>query len=268
MFDVAKLRKKIIEKTKFISIFRKNVNLHNQNNKNMKKLTLLMICLNFVLCSCNYHQKEAVAAEPSIIDDDELVDIVTADTMHFKVVYIFSAGCKPCLEHLKNEVRQFYLDRDTTQWKFYLVAQFNWLHCMVLDSATQELVELSFADNIRHFAAEYRRLLPSLGYDMSDVYFLYNAKWEKMPRQNDMIHKMFTSDKPYTVSEGVPQFLKADPQNHLCTQFVFECDEVKNVNGKIVPSAINKTYYGPADSYNMEKFDYHKHDTVYYSCGK
>lgn len=229
----------------------------------MKKLSCLIFSLIFVLCSCNYRQKEAVKAEPSIIDDDQLINIISSDTTHYKVVYIFSDVCKPCIEHLRDEMCQLYKNRDTSQWKFYLVATFNHLRCSVPDTATGELVELSFADNIRHFAAQYRHRLTALGYDMSDVYFLYNANWEMKPGLNDMIQRMFSSDKPYRSDEYVPQFLKADSENHLWTEFVCECDTFEIVNGKLVPQNIQNTYYKANDDYLLEKFDYCRHDTIY-----
>ena len=113
--------------------------------------------------------ESAKSVEPQLVSTDELVKLVVEDTTHWKVVYFFDAVCKPCREHLQKELREMYARHDTTQWRFYLVAGFNWLHVLTPDEEGN-LVEDTLG-TIKHYAEKYRKWLPSLGYDMKDVYF-------------------------------------------------------------------------------------------------
>ena len=155
--------------------------------KALRHITLLATVA-LALTGCNSHPAEeqdkpvltfeqVKAVEPSMLTTDEITRLVKSDTTHYKVVYFFDILCKPCLEHLRNELAAMYANRDTTQWRFYLVAGFNWLHRLIPDSVGN-LMEDTLG-NIAHFAKRYRDLLPSLGYDMNDVYMHYNPDWAR-----------------------------------------------------------------------------------------
>lgn len=225
-------------------------------------LAVAVVALGFSACrhsadrEAEELQKKALAAEPSILDSDQLADIITSDTTHYKAVFIFDAVCKPCRMHLRNEVRQLYRDCDTSMWRIFLVAKFEGL------SHGDPNRKDAFSDNIRHFASEYRTLLPSLGYDMDDVYFLYDARWNCYS-QADMIERMFTSDQPYQRKYGDPRFLRADPHNHLCTEFLYICNEYKITDGVFDRSTIVDSCYSADEMYVLEPFDYRHHDTAF-----
>ena len=152
----------------------------------LKHITLLaVVALAFIGCNSRPAEEQdkpvltfeqVKAVEPSMLTTDEITRLVKSDTTHYKVVYFFDILCKPCLEHLRNELAAMYANRDTAQWRFYLVAGFNWLHRLIPDSVGN-LVEDTLG-NIAHFAQRYRDLLPSLGYDMKDVYMHYNPLME------------------------------------------------------------------------------------------
>lgn len=165
---------------------------------------------------------QAKAVVPSLLTTDQLVRLITADTVHNKVVFFFDACCPPCRHALRHELAAMYASRDTAQWRFYLVAGFNWLHRLVPD-AEGNLVEDTLA-TFRHFAAQYKRLLPSLGYDTADLYFHYDPAWEHTQRGvfTPLAQRLFIlpkeADLPFRlVHEGMPQLFKTDRHNVLYT---------------------------------------------------
>lgn len=214
-------------------------------NKRFLFLTLLTVVL---LGGCSGGTGESIAegkndvlsfekakeAEPQLVSTDELVKFVGEDTTHWKVVYFFDAVCKPCREHLQNELREMYAGHDTSLWRFYLVAGFNGLHRLTPDEEGNRVEDT--LETIRHYAGVYRKLLPSLGYDMKDVYLHYDPTWEHtnsgvytpLAKRMFVVEPRKTAHGEVSVSheenetvpfrcawEGVPQLFKTDRHNRL-----------------------------------------------------
>ena len=202
--------------------------------------------------------EQVKAVEPSILTTDEITRLVKNDTTHYKVVYFFDILCKPCLEHLRNELAAMYANRDTAQWRFYLVAGFNWLHRLIPDSVGN-LVEDTLG-NIAHFAQRYRDLLPSLGYDMKDVYMHYNPAWEHTdtgvftPVFTPWANRMFCSDHPFRCQyEGSPQLFIADRHGRIA----IDCIVQKNKDGDTTDQ-----YYLPRCEYTLDTHCFHIPNTI------
>lgn len=235
----------------------------------MKQLSFVLMA--FVLMfsnSCTQPQRkqmqqESIAAGPAILNADELAKVLSSDTTHFKAVYFFSDICKPCQEHLRNELRKLYRSCDTNVWRIYLVAEFNALNRFVRD-ADGNMVEASVDDNISYFSEQYRTQLTELGYDMSDVCFFYDERWEldQGGDQSTVVKKAFTSDHEFEVTNGVPLFLVADPHNHIKTSLKVSREVVRVADGIPVLGPIATTYE-PICYYSLESFDYTKHDTIF-----
>ena len=188
--------------------------------------------------------EQVKAVEPSMLTTDEITRLVKSDTTHNKVVYFFDILCKPCLEHLRNELAAMYANRDTAQWRFYLVAGFNWLHRLIPDSIGN-LVEDTLG-NIVHFVKRYRDLLPSLGYDMNDVYMHYNPTWEHTDTGvfTPWAKSMFHSDHPFRCQyEGSPQLFIADRHGRIA----LDCIVQKNKDGDTTDQ-----YYSPRCEYTLD----------------
>ena len=230
----------------------------------IKHITLLtVVALMFVGCNnrpaeeqdkpvLTFEQVKAV--EPSMLTTDEITRLVKSDTTHNKVVYFFDILCKPCLEHLRNEMAAMYANRDTTQWRFYLVAGFNWLHRLIPDSIGN-LVEDTLG-NIVHFAKRYRDLLPSLGYDMKDVYMHYNPTWEHTDTGvfTPWAKSMFHSDHPFRCQyEGSPQLFIADRHGRIA----LDCIVQKNKDGDTTDQ-----YYLPRCVYTLDTHCFHIPNTI------
>lgn len=193
--------------------------------------------------------QRAKAVEPALLTTDELTRLIQSDTTHNKVVYYFDILCKPCLEHLKNEVAAMYSAHDTSQWRFYLVAGLNWLHRLVPD-AEGNLVEDTLG-NFAHFANKYRTLLPSLGYNLRDVYMHYNPAWEHTSTGvfTPWVKSLFkvpldtTEGIPFHCRyEGTPQLFKADSHNIL---YITLCSNSSAFSDTVVH------FYAPDDSYSI-----------------
>lgn len=198
--------------------------------------------------------EQVKAVEPSMLTTDEITRLVKSDTTHNKVVYFFDILCKPCLEHLRNELAAMYANRDTTQWRFYLVAGFNWLHRLIPDSVGN-LMEDTLG-NIVHFAKRYRDLLPSLGYDMNDVYMHYNPDWEHTDTGvfTPWAKSMFHSDHPFRCQyEGSPQLFIADRHGRIA----LDCIVQKNKDGDTTDQ-----YYSPRCEYTLDTHCFHIPNTI------
>ena len=198
--------------------------------------------------------EQVKAVEPSMLTTDEITRLVKSDTTHNKVVYFFDILCKPCLEHLRNELAAMYANRDTTQWRFYLVAGFNWLHRLIPDSVGN-LMEDTLG-NIVHFAKRYRDLLPSLGYDMNDVYMHYNPDWEHTDTEvfTPWANRMFHSDHPFRCQyEGSPQLFIADRHGRIA----IDCIVQKNKDGDTTDQ-----YYTPRCEYTLDTHCFHIPNTI------
>ena len=207
--------------------------------------------------------EQAKAEEPSLMSTDEIVALVKSDTTHKKVVYWFDYLCKPCREHLQNEIAKFYSDHDTAEWHIYLVAGLNGLHHSE-PGAGGKLVEVGPAENIRHFAKEYRELLPSLGFDMKDVYLHYDPVLEssatykeKYPEGDyfsQLANAMFHSDVDFRCEhDGIPQLFMADRTGQLLTDYyILISKEMDTLDA----------YYVPNDYYQFDIKDFNHHDTV------
>ena len=198
--------------------------------------------------------EQVKAVEPSMLTTDEITRLVKSDTTHNKVVYFFDILCKPCLEHLRNELAAMYANRDTAQWRFYLVASFNWLHRLIPDSVGN-LVEDTLG-NIVHFAKRYRDLLPSLGYDMNDVYMHYNPTWEHTDTGvfTPWAKSMFHSDHPFRCQyEGSPQLFIADRHGRIA----LDCIVQKNKDGDTTDQ-----YYLPRCEYTLDTHCFHNPNTI------
>ena len=196
--------------------------------------------------------------EPQLMTTDEIVGLVKSDTTHKKVVYWFDIMCKPCRQHLQDEIASFYALHDTTEWRIYLVAGFNGLHRYVPD-ADGNLVE--DANCISYYSAEYHKLLPSLGFDMKDVYMHYDPLWEKADAKEvypdgiftGLANMMFHSDVPFRCEfDGVPRVFKSDRDNQLLVDYCIFTE-----NGKDT-----LRFYIPDDSYKFEIDDFSRHDTI------
>lgn len=198
--------------------------------------------------------EQVKAVEPSMLTTDEITRLVKSDTTHNKVVYFFDILCKPCLEHLRNELAAMYANRDTTQWRFYLVAGFNWLHRLIPDSVGN-LMEDTLG-NIVHFAKRYRDLLPSLGYDMKDVYMHYNPTWEHTDTGvfTPWAKSMFHSDHPFRCQyEGSPQLFIADRHGRIA----LDCIVQKNKDGDTTDQ-----YYSPRCEYTLDTHCFYIPNTI------
>ncbi len=198
--------------------------------------------------------EQVKAVEPSMLTTDEITRLVKSDTTHNKVVYFFDILCKPCLEHLRNELAAMYANRDTALWRFYLVAGFNWLHRLIPDSIGN-LVEDTLG-NIVHFAKLYRDLLPSLGYDMNDVYMHYNPTWEHTDTGvfTPWAKSMFHSDHPFRCQyEGSPQLFIADRHGRIA----LDCIVQKNKDGDTTDQ-----YYSPRCEYTLDTHCFHNPNTI------
>lgn len=230
----------------------------------LKHITLLaVVALAFIGCNSRPAEEQdkpvltfeqVKAVEPSMLTTDEITRLVKSDTTHNKVVYFFDILCKPCLEHLRNELATMYANRDTTQWRFYLVAGFNWLHRLTPDSVGN-LVEDTLG-NIVHFARRYRDMLPSLGYEMKDVYMHYNPTWEHTDTGvfTPWAKSMFHSDHPFRCQyEGSPQLFIADRHGRIA----LDCIVQKNKDGDTTDQ-----YYSPRCEYTLDTHCFHKPNTI------
>ena len=230
----------------------------------IKHITLLaVVALAFIGCNSRPAEEQdkpvltfeqVKAVEPSMLTTDEITRLVKNDTTHYKVVYFFDILCKPCLEHLRNELAEMYANRDTAQWRFYLVAGFNWLHRLIPDSVGN-LVEDTLG-NIVHFAKRYRDLLPSLGYDMKDVYMHYNPDWEHTDTGvfTPWANRMFHADHPFRCQyEGSPQLFIADRHGRLA----IDCIVLKNRDGDTTDR-----YYSPRSIYTLDTHCFHIPNTI------
>ena len=207
--------------------------------------------------------EQAKAEEPALVSTDEIIALVKSDTTHKKVVYWFDYLCKPCREHLQNDIAKFYSDHDTAEWHIYLVAGLNGLHHSEPD-AEGNLVEEAPAENIRHFAKEYRKLLPSLGFDMKDVYLHYDPVLEsskdykeKYPEGDffsQLANAMFHSDVAFRCEhDGIPRLFVADRTGQLLTDYyILVNKELDTLDA----------YYVPNDYYQFDIKDFNHHDTV------
>ena len=173
--------------------------------------------------------EQVKAVEPSMLTTDEITRLVKSDTTHNKVVYFFDILCKPCLEHLRNELAAMYANRDTALWRFYLVAGFNWLHRLIPDS---------------------------LGYDMNDVYMHYNPTWEHTDTGvfTPWAKSMFHSDHPFRCQyEGSPQLFIADRHGRIA----LDCIVQKNKDGDTTDQ-----YYSPRCEYTLDTHCFHNPNTI------
>ena len=198
--------------------------------------------------------EQVKAVEPSMFTTDEITRLVKSDTTHNKVVYFFDILCKPCLEHLRSELATLYANRDTALWRFYLVAGFNWLHRLIPDSVGN-LMEDTLG-NIVHFAKRYRDLLPSLGYDMKDVYMHYNPDWEHTDTGvfTPWAKSMFHADHPFRCQyEGSPQLFIADRHGRIA----IDCIVQKNKDGDTTDR-----YYSPRSVYTLDTHCFHIPNTI------
>lgn len=198
--------------------------------------------------------EQVKAVEPSMLTTDEITRLVKSDTTHNKVVYFFDILCKPCREHLRNELAAMYANRDTTQWRFYLVAGFNWLHRLIPDSVGNLMDDT--LGNIVHFAKLYRDLLPSLGYDMNDVYMHYNPTWEHTDTGvfTPWANRMFHADHPFRCQyEGSPQLFIADRHGRIA----LDCIVQKNKDGDTTDQ-----YYSPRCEYTLDTHCFHNPNTI------
>lgn len=202
--------------------------------------------------------EQARQQEPKLMTTDEIVDLVKSDTTHKKVVYWFDIVCKPCRQHLQDEIASFYALHDTTEWRIYLVAGLNWLHRYVPD-AEGNLVQDT--NSISYYSAKYHKLLPSLGFDMKDVYMHYDPLWEKADAKEvypdgiftGLVNMMFHSDVPFRCEfDGVPRVFVSDRDNQLLVDYCIFTE-----NGKDT-----LRLYIPDDSYKFEIDDFSRHDTI------
>ena len=207
--------------------------------------------------------EQAKAEESALVSTDEIIALVKSDTTHKKVVYWFDILCQPCRHHLQHEIAEFYANHDTAEWHIYLVAGLNGLHHSEPD-AEGNLVEEAPAENIRHFAKEYRKLLPSLGFDMKDVYLHYDpvlessaAYKEKYPEGDffsQLANAMFHSDVAFRCEhDGIPRLFVADRTGQLLTDYyILVNKELDTLDA----------YYVPNDYYQFDIKDFNHHDTV------
>ena len=198
---------------------------------------------------------------PSLMSTDEIVALVKSDTTHKKVVYWFDLLCKPCRVHLENEIATFYVNHDTAEWKIYLVAGLNGLHYAV--PSDEGALEEDPAESIVHFAEEYRKLLPTLGFDMKDVYMHYDPVldrrdeyMEKYPEGffTQIANEMFYSDKAFHYgNDGVPKLIKADRDNQVQAGYYI----LINKNNDTLDKS-----FEPNDEYLFDIEDFARHDTA------
>ena len=205
--------------------------------------------------------EQAKEQEPSLMSTDEIVSRVKSDTTHKKVVYWFDVLCKPCRYHLQHEIAKFYADHDTAEWRVYLVAGLNGLHHAVPD-AEGNMVE-DPAGDIGHFAKEYREWLPSLGFDMKDVYMHYDPVMEERKAYEEMYpdgfftavaNGMFYSDVAFRCQhDGVPKFFVADRTGRLLTDYYVLINKERDTLD---------SFYAPNEDYLFDIADFSHHDTA------
>ena len=205
--------------------------------------------------------EQAKKQEPSLVSTNEIITLVKSDTTHKKVVYWFDILCKPCRHHLQYEIAKFYADHDTAEWRIYLVAGLNGLHHAVPD-AEGNLVE-DPAEDISHFAEEYRKLLPSLGFDMKDVYMHYDPVMEEHKAYEEkypdgfftaVANGMFHSDVAFRCQhDGVPQLFVADRTGWLLTDYYVLINKERDTLD---------SFYAPNEDYIFNITDFSHHDTA------
>lgn len=191
--------------------------------------------------------ERAKTVKPALVTTDQLVQLITSDTLHHKVIYIFDCCCKPCLENLRTDLRAMYLGHDTAQWRFYLVAGFNWIHRLVPD-AEGNLVEDTLG-NVSHFAARYRQLASQLGYSPDDLYLHYNPNWEHASEGvfTPLARRLFTlpdsaaARLPFRCRhEGMPQLWVCDRKGRLLTEvFIPQGQDDSDLAPSVGPAMVN-----------------------------
>ena len=205
--------------------------------------------------------EQVKAEEPSVMSTAEIIDLIKSDTTHKKVVYWFDLHYEPCLNHLQNEIASFYADRDTAEWRLYLVAGLNGLRLGEPDKEGNLVGNT--AEEIRYFAEEYRKYLPELGFDLKDVYLHYDLDLEYPSYREKyyngffsyLIGEMFHSDTVfYCHHDGIPKLFVADRDNALLTNYYILVDQHHN-------DTLDKFYY-PNDDYKFDVQDFMRHDTV------
>lgn len=165
---------------------------------------------------------EVKAAVPEVVSPDELAAIIRDDTLHNKIVYIFSAVCKPCMEHLREDIAPLCAQCDTSQWSVFLVATFAGLSHCTFDSLGNP-IEDSPMENICYYADEYHKLMKKYGIDSQFLHLVYSPDWQRGTGDSPFtpfVRSFFHADQPFSLPfEGVPQFLRAD--RHNCVQICF-----------------------------------------------
>ena len=238
----------------------------------MSFLLAVGVVMMSLACGCAGHSNEeehgevltfeqAKTQEPSLMSTDEVAALIKADTTHKKVVYWFDILCKPCRAYLQNEIADFYANRDTAEWRVYLVAGLNGLHHSVPD-AEGNLKE-DPAENISHFAEEYRKLLPSLGFDMKDVYLHYDPALEEHKAYEEqypngfftpLANAVFHSDKAFRCEhDGLPKLFVADRDNQLLTDYYILINKDRDTLD---------AFYTPTDYYQFDIDNFSHHDTT------
>ena len=172
---------------------------------------------------------EVKAAVPEVVSPDELAAIIRDDTLHNKIVYIFNAVCKPCMEHLREDIAPLCAQCDTSQWRVFLIATFAGLYRCTFDSLGNP-IEDSPMENICYFADEYHKLMKKYGINPQFLHLVYSPDWQRGTGESPFtpfVRSFFHADQPFFLpSEGVPQFLRADRHNHVEVCFT-HCFSIK-----------------------------------------
>lgn len=236
----------------------------------MKRTLLLLILPALVFCTagCRNRANEeetienkpfsferAKAVEPEMYSTDELVSLIQNDTTHWKVIYYFDLLSKQCRKQLSDELAKMYASHDTTQWRFYLVAGFNWLHRFSTDD--EGFMVEDTVDNFKYYAQQYRELLPSLGYDIKDLYIHYDPDWENAQSGvfTPLAKRIFYSDQDFRCStEGTPQLFKCNHHNFIQTDLCIILNSEGDTAGR---------YYCPNGEYSLDTLHFLEHHAIY-----
>ncbi len=90
---------------------------------------LLGSCKNVRLATACFNSprkfENAITKHPELtpLTAAELKDMLQSDTSHYKVVNIYSPCCGPCIQHLRTTFRQYTKTVDTTDVRFYYIAE-------------------------------------------------------------------------------------------------------------------------------------------------
>lgn len=197
--------------------------------------------------------EEAQAEVPELVSPEMMADLIKSDTTHWKIVYVFSDVCKPCLQHLRDDIAVICSTLDTSMWRVYVVGTFVGLHHA---NATCKM------DDISYYANRYHERMKEYGIDTSFLYMVYSPDWERgkaEPHAYLALRTFRIDEKGFFWCEGEPQYWRADPQNRLQLKkerlYQIKDNDTIDRGYFLVPedySMTSKQYFDTTDFYKLE----------------